>query len=78
MVWLLIWIVPIIINVVVTLKFIKKEKDRITYGDLFSFFVFGIIIAPLLTGFILTAGAIKLYNRLIDTNIMDKTIYKFK
>ena len=78
MVWLLIWITSIIINVIVVLKFTKKEKGRITCGDLFSFLVFGIIMAPLLTGFILIAGAIKLYNKLIDMNIMNKIIYKFK
>lgn len=78
MIWLLIWIVSIIINTVVTLKFKREDKGKITYADLFSFFIFGIIVAPLLTGLILVAGAIKLYNRLIDTNIMGKTIRRFK
>jgi hypothetical protein len=78
MIWLLIWTASIIINVVVTLKFKRKDKGKITYADLFYFFIFGIVVAPLLTGFILVAGTIKLYNRLIDMNIMDKTIYRFK
>ena len=78
MIWLLVWVISIIINIIVVLIFTKKEKNKITYGSLLSFFICGIIIAPLLTGFILIAGAIKLYNKLIDMNIMDKTIYRFK
>lgn len=76
--WLLIWLISIIINIIIVLIVTKKEKGKITYGNLLSFFICGIIIAPLLTGFILIAEVIKLYNKFVDINIMDKTIYKFK
>ena len=78
MIWLLIWATSIIINIIIVLIFMKEEKNKITFGDLFSFFIFGIIVAPLLTGFILTAESIKLYNEILNTDTMNKTIYKFK
>ena len=77
MIMILLWIASIIINVIVILKF-AKEKSNITYGDLFSFFMWGVIIAPLLTGVILIVEATKLYNKLIGMNIMDRIIYRFK
>lgn len=78
MTMILLWITSIIINVIVILKFARKEKSNITYGDLFSFFMWGIIIAPLLTGVILIVETTKLYNKLINMNIMDRIIYRFK
>ena len=78
MIWLSTWATSIIINIIVVLIFTKTEKNEITYGSLFSFFMFGVITAPLFTGFILTAGIIKLYNRILDTDIMNKVIYKSK
>lgn len=74
----LIWLVSIIINIVAILKFTKEEKGRITYLGLLSFFVFGIIIAPLLTGIILIGAAIKFHNKLSNMDSMNKTLYKFK
>lgn len=78
MTWLLIWIASIIINMVVILKFIKEEKGKVVCFDLLSLFVLGIIIAPLITFCILITAVIKLYNKVCNMNIMDKTIYKFK
>ena len=78
MIGLPIWAMSIIINIMVVLIFTKTEKNEITYGSLFSFFLFGVITAPLFTGFILTVGIIKLYNKILDTDTMNKTIYKFK
>lgn len=78
MIMISLWTVSIIINVIMILKFAKKEKSNITYGDLFSFFMWGIIIAPSLTGVILIAEATKLYNKLIGMNIMGRIIYRFK
>ena len=78
MTWLSIWIVSIIINVIVVLIFMKEERNEVTYGSLFSFFIFGVIMAPLLTMLILIGGIIKSYNKLSDMDIMNKTIYKFK
>jgi hypothetical protein len=78
MIWLLIWIASIIANIVTVLLFAKKENGKITYFGLFWFFIAGVIIAPLLTIFILIGGIIKFYNRFSNMDIMNKTIYKFK
>lgn len=78
MIWLLIWIISIIVNIIVVLVFTIKEKNKVTYGSLFSFFIFGIIIAPLFTIFTLIGMIIKLYNKILDIDIMNKTLYKFK
>ena len=78
MTWLLIWIILVVINTVTALIFAKKDKSEITYFDLFAFFIFGIIFAPLLTGIMLVGITIEFYNKLSIMNIMGKTIYKFK
>ena len=78
MIWLLIWTASIIINTTIVLIHMKQEKNEVTYGSLYSFFIFGVIIAPLFTMFVLIGGIIKLYNKILDADIMDKTIYRFK
>jgi hypothetical protein len=78
MTWLLIWAASIIINTIIVLVFMKQERNEVSYGSLYSFFIFGVIIAPLFTMFVLIGGIIKLYNKILDADIMDKTIYRFK